>query len=507
MVTAKSNGGVRKERRVCRELKLSPAISYSVHNNDLTTLTHAVEERVFKVKDGFGRFVDCPQPEDAFIIRRVLSKFSEKLQKEILSTPTFVYTPEQFSACYDGRKRKIYDEAGVAFTTRGVDRKDSWVHPFVKAEKYTKLGAVPRVIQARGPVYNLAVGCYLKPLEHQVFDAIDRVFGSKTVFKGLNAERRGKHLAKKWFKFADPVALALDVSRFDQHCSVPALRWEHKQYLLAHDPADRAWLGKLLSWQLRNTGVSSVCDGEIKYTKEGCRMSGDMNTSLGNVLLMCSMIWSFMQEMNVKCELANDGDDCSLMFEKRDLEKVVGAITPWFLRLGYEIVVEGTANYLEEIKFCQCHPIWTKRGYVMLRAIPVSLAKDCVTFKTLESARAWMKWRKEIGDCGACLASGMPIAQNFYQTLLKGLPVRLRTGFQQTMQSGMLWLSKGMKNRVVPIEEATRVSFWRAFGITPETQFELEEYYDSVTLSYNPVLSDLLHGEDGFTTGAIDSWF
>jgi hypothetical protein len=50
-------------------------------------------------------------------------------------------------------------------------------------------------------------------------------------------------------------------------------------------------LAELLKWQLQNKGFARTIDGLIKYSVEGCRMSGDMNTALGNCTIMCALVY------------------------------------------------------------------------------------------------------------------------------------------------------------------------------------------------------------------------
>ena len=110
-----------------------------------------------------------------------------------------------------------------------IEEKDSYLNAFVKCEKINrtaKLDPAPRIIQPRKPRFNVCLGRYIKPIEHAIYRAIDKVFGSPTVVKGMNATERGLLLARKWARFSDPVAIGIDAKRFDQHVSELYRDWE-----------------------------------------------------------------------------------------------------------------------------------------------------------------------------------------------------------------------------------------------------------------------------------------
>jgi hypothetical protein len=165
---------------------------YGVHNANIDNSVRAVMERVFFVEDGNGGFTVPPQPHPkAFACD--LRRFRRLLKYKIPSTVRL--DEDQFLATYTGRKLKIYQEAVESLTVREITRKDSYVAPFVKAEKIDftrKSDPAPRIISPRSPRYNVELGMFIKPLEHSIYYAIDEVYGTRTVMKGLNAVDRGE---------------------------------------------------------------------------------------------------------------------------------------------------------------------------------------------------------------------------------------------------------------------------------------------------------------------------
>lgn len=447
-----------------------------MHNNSLVNITRALQERVFHVEGPQG-LTPPPQPVPGAYDR--LSDFRTQLLKRLGgSTPV---TRDQFVGMYSGRRRTIYSLAAQSLLTRRVELKDSYLSAFVKAEKINlsaKADPCPRVIQPRHPRYNVEVGKYLKHLEHRIYRVIAEIFGGEpVVMKGYNADEVGEHLAAAWGSFHDPVGVGLDASRFDQHVSVPALKWEHSVYVGAHSGDDKTELRRLLKMQLRNRGFARTGDGVVKYTVHGSRMSGDMNTALGNCLIMCALVHAYCASVGLRIRLLNNGDDCMCVMEKRDLWKMDG-LGAWFLEMGFTMKVEVPVTELERCVFCQSQPVAISGRYRMVRDPRVSLAKDACCFLPLHQGQMALRYLGTLGDCGSALNSGVPVLQASFQAMVRESR-GLRLGECLAMESGMAQLAKRMVAKVIPVDTPARVSFWKAFDITPDHQIELERHHDA----------------------------
>lgn len=234
--------------------------------------------------------------------------------------------------------------------------------------------------------------------------------GSTVVSKGLTIDQTGRLIARKWHKFNHPVAVGIDASRFDQHVSKQALEWEHSIYNKLFQSAE---LAAALKWQIYNVGFARCKGGCIKYSKEGSRMSGDMNTALGNCLLMCCLVMAYMDSKNIPYDFINNGDDVVLFMES-DKVKVLDDLPLWFSQMGFDMVVEAPVYSLEEIEFCQMHPIQlSARDHTMVRSYPSSIAKDLVCLEPT----AFRAWLHSVGQGGQAVTSGVPIYQAFYECL------------------------------------------------------------------------------------------
>lgn len=475
-----------KARQMVRVTGISPPVHLIGFNNDINTLERAVKERVFFVKNKEGEFVSPPRPVKGFF-RSTLKTSMEQLRKFLPKTaPLSRY---DFVETFRGRKKKIYQAAADSLLCTGnLTVKDSFITPFVKYEKTdhtTKADPVPRVVSPRNPRYNVELGRFLRPLEERIFKAIGKLFGHKTVFKGMNAAASAACMFEKWSMFRNPVAIGLDASRFDQHCSEEALRTEHEVYLDCYPTKRRKrQLEFLLKMQLRNKCFGYVPDGRVKYTTVGTRMSGDMNTSLGNCILMCLMIHAYGLARGVNLQLANNGDDCVVIMEKDDLPKFQKNLDEWFLSMGFNMAVEEPCYTFEEIEFCQTHPIWVGPkfdDYLMTRHPVKAIAKDTACTHPWQTEKVFAGWMHAVGTGGMAMAGQIPIFQDFYKSFIAAGTYRMKTADPQGW--GVKMLGLGLSRSYGVIDPLTRASFYWAFGITPDEQICAEEFYGSMKLS------------------------
>jgi len=370
----------------------------------------------------------------------------------------------------------VYAQAAESLTREAVRLKDSFLSTFVKAEKVnftSKPDPAPRVIQPRHPRYNVEVGRFIMPIEKLVYRAIALVWGGPTVMKGYNAGGTASELRTMWEQFARPVAVGLDASRFDQHVSVQALKWEHKVYLEFYEGDERALLASLLSWQLKNRGYARASYGMVKYVKVGSRMSGDMNTALGNCLIMSALVWAYCSEKQIRARLANNGDDCVVIMEAGDLDKFQAGLDAWFTEMGFTMKVEAPVFEFEQIEFCQTHPVWTPEGWVMCRDPRVCCSKDAVSVLPLYQGAMRFGLLTAIGECGMSLCGGLPVLQGFYSTMIRSGRGR-RLGKHPALETGFARLATGMSRSYGAVHPRTRYSFWLAFGISPDVQEAVE---------------------------------
>jgi len=450
-------------------------------NSNVSNLLKGVAERVFFVKDKDGNFTSPPEPHGlAFRVR--MARFVDELSVGIVATTPWTF--EEFLNHCPSRKRTIYRRAVASLRQKRAVRRDAHVKTFIKWEKHditSKPLFVPRVIQPRDPRYNVSVGRFLSKVEKEMMHAIDRVFGKPTIMSGYNAMEVASHFRNAWTEFKNPVAVSMDATRFDQHVSPTALRWEHQCWHKFFTGDDLSELKRLLDWQLVNVGRGRTPDGWVKYTTNGKRMSGDMNTSSGNKLIMCGLVYSYMKARRIRhYRLLNNGDDSVIILDRSQLNQLTQGLDKWFRVMGFSMEVEAPVYRMEEIDFCQTRPIYDGTQWIMMRNYPLALDKDSHCFINNVNGRTTRCWMRGVGLAGTALCGGLPIAQEFYAAYLRnsiGYKVR-----QLDPYTGLAWLSRGMTRSYRDVQPITRASFYAAFGILPQMQIHAENTFRGWTL-------------------------
>lgn len=433
-------------------------------NRYLTNMIRAVVERVFLTSS----FEVVPDPTPGIFEK--MSHISDRVAQ--LVGRQFPRSRVDFVGAYSGQKRVVYQRALNTFVVDPIIKLiDALVKCFVKVEKMnlsTKDDPACRLISPKSPRFNIELGRYLKFVEHKIYDAIGKLCGGTTVAKGLNAARRGRLIHNKWRKFTHPVAVGLDASRFDQHVSADALRYEHSLYLKLFNNC--ALLASLLMHQITYSVVGYAKDGKLRFQKVGGRCSGDVNTALGNCFLSCSLMYQYCLEKGLKPVFINDGDDTVLFIEKEELPKL-DDLAMWFREYGFTMKVEKPVEVIEEIEFCQCHPVMDNEGkYTMIRNLRKALECDLVSNKVRTPLEA-KQHCAAIREAGLALNSGIPVMQAFYESL-----PACKTSFKLP-EYGFSMLVKGMISKSRPITPESRLSFYLAFKVTPDAQVLMEQYF------------------------------
>jgi hypothetical protein len=388
-------------------------------------------------------------------------------------------TMQEFVDSSPPHLKRRYGEAMEAYLTRGMTSRDAMVKVFVKYEKLVEKNGkmpIPRMISPRSPVFNMRLGMFLRPIEHSIYAGIAVMFAERfgsvepPVTKGQDLRRKARGLANRWQRFPNPVALSLDGEKWDQHVSASALKVEHLLYKLIYQfDRELAWL---LEQQIKNRCSGNFPDGWLKYVVEGSRMSGDVNTSLGNCTLSCLLIYLYLCEQGVaKAEIANDGDDLLVIVERKELKRF-DSVKEWYKEMGFSMTVEAPVYHLEQCDFCSSHPVQLNRAgeWIMVRKL-AALSKDVVSLSAvnLKEARNWMA---ATGECGLIAASGIPMYSALHRKLLAvGNPRKAPN--RKLLENTLLW--SGAMGEVVVEEDVVRSSFHLATGLTPELQIAYEE--------------------------------
>lgn len=475
---------------------------FIILDNCFNNAIRSVNERVYYVKDvRTGRIRSPVTPQSKHHIEKTLKPFTNKLSSRI--RPHTPYDITTIPSLYVGRKRTIYQNAVDSLTITPWNESDSKIKAFLKAEPYsikkkTPEQVVNRIISPASPRHNANMARYTKKIEHDLYHAIDRTVDElshtntkiKTIMKGMNSLQMAREIAAAWSCFDNPVAIGFDATRFDQHVSYEMLQWEHSVYLKYYTGDDKREFRRMLDQQLKVKATMFLKDGKIKYTKLGSRCSGHMNTGLGNCLIMVAMTTAFVASLGIKkYRVINNGDDCVLIVERKNQHKLTqDAFDLFFNALGFDIVMEPHVTVLEEIEFCQMHPVQVDGTWLMVRNIIPSLTKDAISIRPLRNNKEISSWMFGVGEGGLSLTGGVPICQEYYSAFTKQATVLNKhvrlPKHNQMNENGLYFLTRGMTQKYTKISDSSRISFYRAFNILPHEQEYVEREY--INIKYNP---------------------
>lgn len=413
-----------------------------------------------------------PSPEGL----RALKAMSKKIFGKRIIVP---WSLEQVIESFHDCRKPRYQQAAESFKNRPFSSADAKVNGFIKSEKNSmedKVNPDPRMIQARPLRFNAVLAQYLRPMEKIIYHVKSKR-GLRMIAKGLNQIERAKLIKEKWAVFDNPVCFSLDASRWDQHVHRDVLEIEHAVYLrMCNDPFFQC----LLSMQLRNR--CKTREG-LKWICEGHRMSGDMNTALGNCLLMVLMISVVMYELGIPFEICDDGDDC-LLFVPGNVGDIVRAELPKrFLEFGQELKLENEARKIEDIVFCQSKLVRTVAGNKMVRNWRKVLSHGTSGVKHWNNPKLVRPMLNAVGSCELALNCGVPILQPYAQALRRmGKAERLKW---LDVDSGLLIRAKAelrsadiekdvYQDKSLTITADARLSFEQTWGVTVAEQLAIE---------------------------------
>lgn len=444
------------------------------HANDVANVVQSIHERVLgrTGADGWERTL---LPEEGAFSTPGMVTFRNRLGQK-LGCHSLPVSEQEFLHHYRGQKRRRYEAAASSLRAKPIQRADSYPSVFLKAEKWRE-DKPGRLISARSPRYNLEVGRYLLPLEPLVYQAIDGVWGSATIMKGYTPERRAAVVRGHWDSFEDPVAVGHDFSKFDQHISRRALQYEHGVYLHAY--AGDEHLQQLLSWQLETKCFANVRDGKVKYTVKGGRMSGDMNTAMGNCIISAGLIWAYAAEAEVPLRAVVDGDDSVVFMERKHLQHYLAGIEGWMAKRGFRLVTEVPVCEINQVEFCQCKYMDT---------VPPTMVRN--PMKAITQDHAWIEDRSisyhevlaATGLGGLSLYGNIPVLGAYYDMLARTTQPSKRTLARLDFRSSWLRDATMSGCSVEPSEEA-RYQFWLTWGMSPGEQRAHEANFRACDLS------------------------
>lgn len=467
------NGCLVKSRKFSVVSGFSDANTLGVYNHSVDAIVSSMLNRFFYVKrNGIMALPVEPRP------RVFATPHYAMYRQAVMSHIPHHFPPLTRSECvsrFSGLKRTRYEQAAQSLSDESICERDAVLRLFCKFAKNV-LGDPARIISPRSARWNLELARYLKHLERRMYKAINKAFESvtsATVAKGLDCDAKARVLREKWDSFEDPVAVGGDASKLDAHIRRDHLQYEHSFYTSTY-PRERK-----LAWMLRTMRkhrcIATAPDGVVFVRCDGRRASGDVSTSLGNVLIMTSVLYGTKVQLEIRLEILDDGDDFVAIMERSSLQRFQQWIVPAFLDAGITCKLEDPVFVFEEIVFCQHSPVMIDGEWRMVRDVRAVLRKDLICLTATPTEQVYRRWLGAVAAAGLHLNDGVPVLQEFYLMVQRSGRPPTERFFKHVMRhTCFLRRAQGRVRGKQMITPESRVSFFLATGIPPDAQEEIE---------------------------------
>nr|WKV33720.1 MAG: RNA-dependent RNA polymerase [Riboviria sp.] len=356
------------------------------------------------------------------------------------------------------RKKRLYITAAESLGEYEIEERDSRVKMFIKTDRYNAEEVAekePRAIQYRTPRYNLALQRYLHPFEMAYYSTVNHFKGGPV--KGKNSWERARLYIDAIQEFVDPVVINLDFSKFDAHLHPDVLAEERKLYNRAFGDAE---LIELLDAQIDNKCTTQT---GIKYSVKGTRMSGDVNTGLGNTVIAEAIVRAWASHHGVRVVPFVDGDDIIVILERGNIPPL--DFSDWGM--------ECTAEILEPEHLTHCHSkiIWIGNRPRMVRDPWRAISHGACTVRNYPS-HILRPLLAAMGKCELACSHGVPVLQEW---ALAQIRVAASPAWKH-FDEALAYRAK-LEGRVgiTHITPQARDSFASCFGIEVSDQLALEE--------------------------------
>jgi hypothetical protein len=247
------------------------------------------------------------------------------------------------------------------------------------------------MIQARDISFNIEYGRYIKPIEESLYSKIQ-------IGKGTNLSMANKihKLSKSFLYYTE-----CDHVAFDAHVTSEMLKLTHTFYQSCY--FHNLELRKLSKKTLNNN--CRTRDG-IKYRISGTRMSGDVDTSLGNSLINYAILKQCVTELCGKCEIIVNGDD-SIIFTNRKIDTV--KLMELLKTYNMESKVMESVTNIHKVEFCRQKIVINSKGKPTLMINPSRI--NTIYGMTYKQQRDYLEYLRQVCVCNIAINITNPLAQ------------------------------------------------------------------------------------------------
>nr|QTJ63707.1 RNA-dependent RNA polymerase [Dipteran tombus-related virus] len=252
---------------------------------------------------------------------------------------------------------KIKQYTNTNETHNKLGRIKTHLNTFTKIEKTrTDKYKPPRLIQPRHQSFNIEYGRYIKPLEI----TLTKKHTNKHNFgKGNYDEiaQRIDKLRRKYQYYTEG-----DHKTFDAHVTIEHLKMTHKFYQKCYNnfPA----INKLARKTLVNNCVTTY---GMKTKIKGTRMSGDVDTSIGNSLINLAILRECIHRLKIHGDAIVNGDDF-ILFTNQPIPRDI--MVAMLRQYNMETDMKQSTTNIHTVEFCRTKFIYRNNGTVTMMFDP-----------------------------------------------------------------------------------------------------------------------------------------
>lgn len=290
-----------------------------------------------------------------------------------------------------------------------------------------------------------------------------------TIFlKGHDKYVTASIMKASWDSYSRPVCVSFDASNFDATVSLELLREEALDYKgVLVDPEVQYHLDNIDRCMQKNKG--STANG-LKFEGDGSRASGEFRTSDGNCRHNEKVLRAYCALRGLDIYHVHVNGDDSLIFMEYDDFISTDFVNPKhfvdFKHYNMTIKLESVAYEFESIGFCQTKPVLIDDTWLLVREPHRLLARSAYV---QQDYRNWGRYLSSLGLCELACSPGVPVLQQF------GLMLLHRSGLSRPLGAMHKHRTVDMPDiSIKPVSMSSRISFERAFGITVEDQYAME---------------------------------
>lgn len=259
------------------------------------------------------------------------------------------------------------------------------------------------MIQARHQTFNIEYGRYIKKIE----ESLTKHPKYGVHFGKGNYDQIAAKITKLAVKY--PYYTELDHKEFDAHVTPEMLSLTHLYYQNVY----RCGEIKKSIRQLAKQTINNKCktrDGDRWFVR-GTRMSGDVDTSLGNSLINYAIIKELISRLGLKGTVIVNGDDCIIFTNKPvDINQALQILLEF--NMESKIPKPSTKN-INTVEFCRTKLVIRDDGTPTMMIDPERIVRIFGMTYSLVGDRYYMDYIREVAYCNAIINAGNPLGRAF----------------------------------------------------------------------------------------------